>query len=70
LIAGDEARKRTRKPEIVADAAHVILTRPSREFTGKFLLDDEVLRDAGVTDLSRYQPAGVPVDELMRDFFV
>src|SRR5687768_11051723 len=66
LIAGADARKRTRTPEIVADAAHIILTKPSREFTGKFLLDDDVLRDAGITDLSQYQPAGVPVEELMR----
>jgi citronellol/citronellal dehydrogenase len=70
LIAGEEARRRTRTPEIVADAAHIILTKPSREFTGNFLIDDDVLRDAGVTDLSRYQPAGVAVEDLMRDFFV
>ena len=42
----------------MADAAHVILTRPSRELTGQFLIDDEVLREAGVTDLSRYQRGG------------
>lgn len=70
LIAGHEARKRTRSPEILADAAYIILTKPSREFTGRFLIDDEVLREAGVTDLSRYQAEGVRDDELMRDFFV
>jgi len=70
LIAGDEARKRTRMPEIVAEAAHIILTKPCREFTGNFLIDDVVLREAGVTDLAPYQPAGVPVEKLMRDFFI
>ena len=54
----------------MADAAHFILTRPSREFTGQFLIDDEVLRAAGVTDLSRYRPDGVTEADLMPDFFV
>ena len=70
LIAGDAARARTRSPEIMADAAHAVLTRSSRELTGKFLIDDEVLREAGVTDFSRYRPAGVDDNDLMRDFFV
>lgn len=70
LIAGDAARARTRSPEIMADAAHAVLTRSSRELTGKFLIDDEVLRGAGVTDFSRYRPAGVDDNDLMRDFFV
>jgi len=70
LIAGSEARRRTRSPQILADAACWILTQPSREFTGRFLMDDEVMREAGVTDLSAYQPEGVSVDELMPDFFV
>jgi citronellol/citronellal dehydrogenase len=70
LIAGAEARRRTRSPEILADAAYYIVTRPSREFTGRFAVDDEVLREAGVTDLSQYNPEGVSDDQLMRDFFV
>jgi len=70
LIAGDAARRVTRSVEIMADAAYAVLTRPSREFTGQFLIDDEVLRDAGVTDFSRYQREGVTDDQLMRDFFV
>ncbi|MEO7068299.1 MAG: NAD(P)-dependent oxidoreductase [Rhodanobacter sp.] len=43
-----------RRPEIVADAAHAILTRPAREYTGHFAIDDEVLREAGVSDFERY----------------
>jgi citronellol/citronellal dehydrogenase len=43
-----------RTPEIMADAAHAVLTRDSRSLTGRFLLDDEVLREAGVSDFERY----------------
>ncbi len=68
LLGGDEAVSRSRTPEIMADAAHVILTRPSREFTGNFCIDDEVLASAGVTDLSKYQQ--IPGAELLPDFFV
>ena len=52
----------------VSDAAHVILTKPSREFTGNFCIDDEILESAGVTDLSTY--AVDPSVELAPDFFV
>jgi citronellol/citronellal dehydrogenase len=54
LLGGDAAMARSRRPEIVADAAHHILTRPARETTGNFCIDDEVLASAGVTDLSAY----------------
>ena len=68
LLGGDESIKGSRKPEIMADAAYAILTRPSREFTGNFCIDDEVLRAAGVTDLAQYQM--VPGAPLLPDFFV
>ena len=55
---------------LMADAAHWILTQSSRDVTGRFLIDEEVLRDAGVTDLSRYRDPEVTDDELMPDFFV
>jgi citronellol/citronellal dehydrogenase len=71
LIAGDDTRRRrTRKVEIVADAAHAILTRPSRECTGRFFIDDDVLREAGVTDFTPYLQPGAREEELMPDFFV
>jgi citronellol/citronellal dehydrogenase len=54
LLGGDESMARSRSPEIVADAAHAILTRPAAECTGNFFIDDEVLAEEGVTDLSRY----------------
>ena len=62
--------RRTRKPEIMADAAHAILTRDARTCTGNFFIDDEVLRDSGVTDFSIYRHEGVPEDALMPDFFL
>ena len=68
LLGGEELARRSRKPEIMGDAAHVILTRLSREFTGNFCIDDEVLESAGVTDLSGY--AVDPSVELVPDFFV
>ncbi|NIV17466.1 MAG: SDR family NAD(P)-dependent oxidoreductase [Woeseiaceae bacterium] len=68
LLGGDEMIRRSRKPEIMADAAHFILTQPSREFTGNFCIDDEIMERAGVTDLSPY--AVDPSQDLMPDFFV
>jgi citronellol/citronellal dehydrogenase len=60
--------KRSRKPEIMGDAAHAILVRPSTECTGNFFIDDEVLKAAGVTDFDVY--AVTPGAELVQDFFV
>jgi citronellol/citronellal dehydrogenase len=57
-----------RTPEIMADAAHVILTRPSRSATGNFYIDDEVLASAGITDLAKY--AVKPGAELLPDLFL
>jgi citronellol/citronellal dehydrogenase len=68
LLGGDAVMARARRPEIVADAAHVILTRDSRAFTGQFCIDEEVLASVGVTDLSRYSDG--PQDELIKDLFV
>ncbi|MGH2841566.1 MAG: SDR family oxidoreductase [Solirubrobacteraceae bacterium] len=68
LLGGEAAIARSRRPEIVADAAHHILTRPARETTGNFFIDDEVLADAGVTDLGAY--AYSPDAELQVDLFL
>ena len=57
-----------RKPEIVADAAHWILTRRSRELSGNFFIDEAVLAQAGVTDFDGY--AVEPGRELMLDLFL
>jgi len=68
LLGGEAAIRGSRKPEIVADAAHAILTRDSRACTGNFFIDDEVLATAGVTDFERY--AVVPGAPLLPDFFL
>lgn len=57
-----------RKPEIMGDAAHAILTRPAKGFSGRFLIDDEVLREAGVTDFEGY--AVQPGSPLLPDLFL
>ncbi|PZO06666.1 MAG: short chain dehydrogenase [Lysobacteraceae bacterium] len=67
MIPGADAQA-GRTPEIMADAAHVILTTPSREFTGRFMVDETVLRDAGVTDFSGY--AVDASRALLPDFFL
>ena len=58
----------TRKPEIMADAAHAVLTRDARTTTGRFFLDEEVLREAGVDDFSVY--AVKPGMQLLPDLFL
>ena len=68
LLGGEEMVQASRKPEIMGDAAHTILTQSSRECTGNFFIDDAVLQAEGITDLSRY--AVDPHKELMPDFFV
>jgi citronellol/citronellal dehydrogenase len=67
LLGGEESMRRSRDPRIVADAAHAILTRPSRECTGRFFIDDEVLAEEGITDLSIY---GGVAGELQTDLFL
>lgn len=54
MLAGPDASKTSRKPEIVADAAYAIMCKDSKKFTGKFLIDEEILRDEGVTDMIQY----------------
>ncbi|MGH8177216.1 MAG: SDR family oxidoreductase [Steroidobacter sp.] len=61
--------KRGRKPEIMADAAHAVLTRDPRNCTGNFFIDDEVLAEAGEKDLDQY--AVTPgAKNFLPDFFV
>jgi citronellol/citronellal dehydrogenase len=68
LLGGADMIKRGRKPEIVADAAYAIFAKPSRGFTGNFLIDDNFLAANGVTDFERYRVD--PTQELAPDFFV
>lgn len=68
MLGGDDLIRHSRKPDIMADAAYAIITKPSREFTGNFCIDDEVLEAEGVADLSGYSvdPSVQPAP----DFFV
>jgi citronellol/citronellal dehydrogenase len=68
LLGGDEAMRRARTPEIYADSALAVLRRSPRECTGNSFIDDEVLAEEGVTDLSAYQAD--PSGELALDLFV
>src|SRR4030088_1431119 len=68
LLGGEAMMRASRKPDIVADAAHVIFTKPSREFTGQFCIDDKVLYESGVRDFEQYRVD--PSVPLMSDFFV
>lgn len=67
-LGGGEKLTGSRRPEIMADAAYAIFNRPAYSYTGNFVLDDEVLREEGVTDFSAY--AYDPAAELYPDIFV
>jgi citronellol/citronellal dehydrogenase len=67
-LGGESVMSISRFPEIMGDAAYTILTKPSKDFTGNFCIDDTVLAENGVTDFSVY--AEVPFDQLAPDFFV
>ena len=68
LLGGDEAIKHCRTPEILADAAYLILTRPSHACSGRFFIDEEVLASEGITDLDQY--AVEPGNSLQLDLFL
>jgi citronellol/citronellal dehydrogenase len=68
LLGGDALAKMSRKPEILADAAYHILSKPSSECTGNTFIDDEVLAKEGITDLDKY--AVVPGGQLYNDLFL
>jgi citronellol/citronellal dehydrogenase len=70
LLGGDDQIARARRPEIVADAAHAVLTRPARECTGNTFIDDEVLAEIGITDLSSYRYGDGTEDQLETDIFL
>ena len=67
-LGGDAMAKHCRKPEIVADTAHIILTRDAKTCSGNFFIDDEVLASEGITDLAHY--AVSPGEPLLLDFFL
>jgi citronellol/citronellal dehydrogenase len=68
LLGGEQMMKQSRTVEIMSDAAHVVLTRPSRECTGNFFIDEALLRSTGVEDFRKY--AVDPSVEPLQDFFL
>src|SRR6201999_4574140 len=68
LLGGDAMMRASRTPEIMGDAAYAVFTRPAREFTGHFCIDDKLLYAGGVRDFERYRVD--PTVPLMSDFFV
>ena len=69
MPGGSELARVSRSADIMADAAHAILTRSGREATGNFYTDEEVLRQEGVSDFTKYS-LGAPEEQLMADFFL
>jgi citronellol/citronellal dehydrogenase len=69
MPGGAQIVKAARRPEIMADAAYAVLTRPSRECTGNFFTDEQVLGQEGITDFSGYS-LGAPEDRLVPDIFL
>lgn len=68
LLGGEALMQASRTPQIMADAAHALFLKPSRETTGRFLIDDSFLAEQGVTEFSHYRVTpGIP---LAPDFFV
>ena len=68
LLGGDAIMRRSRTPEILADAACRVFAKPAKSFTGQFLIDDTFLAAEGVTDFDRYRVD--PREPLAPDFFV
>ena len=70
VLAGEEAFRNCRKPEILAETAYRVLTKPAADFTGHFLIDDTFLAGEGVTDFEKYrampgEPLAGPVARLI-----
>jgi citronellol/citronellal dehydrogenase len=67
-LGGEAMIQASRTVEILSDAAHMIFTKPSKEFTGNFIIDDVFLFENGVTDFEKYRVD--PSKKLAPDFFV
>lgn len=70
MLTGPDSNQFSRKPEIMADAAYEILSKDPRSSSGKFYIDEDVLRTAGITDLKQYACVPENADNLMPDFFL
>ena len=70
IVGGEAVMAVSRKPEIMADAAHCVLTQPATTYTAQTLIDEDVLRDAGVADFAPYRYAGATEEQLQTDIFL
>lgn len=69
VLGGDAMAKMSRTPDIMSDAAYLVLTKEAKDFTGQFVIDEFILADNGVTDFVQYQHEGYD-GPLVADFFV
>jgi citronellol/citronellal dehydrogenase len=70
IVGGEAAMAVSRRPEIMADAAHAVLVQPAAEYTGQTLIDEDVLRAAGTTDFAPYRYEGASEEQLQSDIFL
>jgi citronellol/citronellal dehydrogenase len=70
IIGGDAAMAVSRRPEIMADAAHEVLVQPAKEYTAQTLIDEDVLRASGMSDFSAYRYEGASEEQLQSDIFL
>ena len=70
IVGGEAAMAVSRRPEIMADAAHAVLTKPATEYTGQTLIDEDVLRATGISDFERYRYPGATEQQLQSDIFL
>ena len=70
MLAGPESVAHSRTVEIMSDAAYAILSKNPRNVTGNFFIDDDVLRDEGITDFTSYACVPANANKLMPDFFL
>lgn len=70
ILSGAESSNYSRKPEIMGDAVYALICKDSKSITGQFLIDEEILRNEGITDFTNYACNPENKDKLMLDFFV
>jgi len=70
MLGGEDSSKYSRKTDIMSDAAYAILIKEPRSATGNFYIDENVLKEAGITDLNQYACYPENAGQLMADFFL
>lgn len=71
LLGGDKLMKKSRTPEIMADAAYQLVMHGTMKCTGKLFVDEDILRRSGVTDFEKYKfDASVPEGQLAPDLYL